>query len=264
VGCRKRGAHRLRAHGDAWRRAVAFAAIDTCPVVKAAARGALPGATLVADRFHLVQPANNTVHEVRRRMTVKHRGRRGRKGDREWEPRNRPTRSAAKTRGEYLDPMLDDLRAPPQDLGGPIPVAWNAKEDLMDLLALTGTHPSRHEIHQRLVRFHEACAASGLPEPHRLATTVSTWRAQITAAILSGVSNAGSEGHNRVIKTVARDAYGLRDTTNQRVRTRPATTRRGRGCPPRTGFHLRTSGHRETKPDASDTSATDRSHGQVR
>jgi hypothetical protein len=43
---------------------------------------------LVVDHFHLVQLANQTVTEVRRRVTVQVRGRRGRKGNREWELRN--------------------------------------------------------------------------------------------------------------------------------------------------------------------------------
>jgi hypothetical protein len=39
------------------------------------------------------------------------------------------------------------------------------------------------------------------------------------------------DGDNRVIKTDARCAYGDRDPVNQRIRTRLATTRRGRECP---------------------------------
>jgi transposase len=59
---------------------------------------------------------------------------------------------------------------------------------------------------------------------------VSAWRREIITAITSGISNAAAEGHNRVIKTDARNAYGYRNTDNQRLRTRLATTRRGRGC----------------------------------
>ncbi|WP_202970782.1 transposase [Saccharothrix sp. ALI-22-I] len=85
-------------------------------------------------------------------------------------------------------------------------------------------------IWARLSPFYERCADSGLPELERLATTVSTWRPEILAFIDTGITNAGSEGTNRVIKTVARDAYGFRNPVNQRLRTRCATTRRGRGC----------------------------------
>lgn len=39
----------------------------------------------------------------------------------------------------------------------------------------------------------------------------------------------GSEGANRVIKTVAGDAYGFRNPANQQLRIRCATSRRHRG-----------------------------------
>lgn len=99
----------------------------------------------------------------------------------------------------------------------------------MDLLALARTHPPRNRIVELLTRFYESCAASGLPELKRLATTISTWWPEILAFIHTGITNAGSEGTNRVIKTIARDAYGFRNPDNQRLRTRCGTTRRGRG-----------------------------------
>ena len=68
-----------------------------------------------------------------------------------------------------------------------------------------------------------------MPEIARLAGTVSTWWPEIHAAITTGVTNAGSEGTNRVIKTDARCAFGYRNPANQRLRTRCATTRRARG-----------------------------------
>jgi transposase len=220
----------IEGHHQTWRDAVTFVAIDLCSSFKAAIRTSLPRAVLVADRFHVAQLANQALKDVRRRVTVQHRARRGRKGDREWELRNRLTRSAARTPAHLLDPMIDNLKALPKQVGAPILTAWNCKEDLMDLLALTGAHPSRGEIYQRLERFYTSCAASGLPEFERLASTVSTWRNEIIAGITTSISNAGSEGHNRVIKTDARCAYGYRNPLNQRTRTRLATTRRGRGC----------------------------------
>ncbi|MFC4059655.1 ISL3 family transposase [Planomonospora corallina] len=220
----------LEARGTAWKEQVAYVAIDMCTIFKAAVRAALPHATLVVDHFHLVQLANATVTEVRRRVTVQVRGRRGRKGNREWELRNRLTRSAAWMHGEHLDPMVDDLLGLPARIGAPILAAWNAKEDLLDVLALARTHPDRHVIAERLFRFYDRCAASGLPELERLATTVQTWWPEICAFIRTGITNAGSEGTNRVIKTVGRDAYGFRNPENQRLRTRCATTRKSRGC----------------------------------
>ncbi|MFF5206362.1 transposase [Streptosporangium sp. NPDC000396] len=212
-----------------WKDQVSHVAIDMCTIFKAAVRAALPHAMLVVDHFHVVQLANTVVTEVRRRVTVQARGRRGRKGNREWELRNWLTRSAARMHGFQLDPMIDDLHTLTKKVGQPILDAWNAKEDLLDLLALARTHPDRHVIAERLFRFYDRCAASGLPELERLASTVETWWSEILAFLRTGISSAGSEGTNRVIKTVARDAYGFRNPGNQRLRTRCATTRKSRG-----------------------------------
>ncbi|MEH1028538.1 transposase [Micromonospora profundi] len=64
---------------------------------------------------------------------------------------------------------------------------------------------------------------------HRLATTIETRWPEILAFLHTGITNAGSEGTNRAIKTVARNAYGFRNPENQRLRTRAAITRRHRG-----------------------------------
>nr|WP_245718996.1 transposase [Micromonospora rhizosphaerae] len=91
----------LLARPPAWRDQVRYVAIDMCTIFKSAVERVLPHAQLVVDHFHLVQLANATVTEVRRRVTVQVRGRRGRKGNREWELRNRLTRSAARMRAEH-------------------------------------------------------------------------------------------------------------------------------------------------------------------
>lgn len=163
----------LDARGQTWKDQVKFVAIDMCTVFKAAVREALPRAVLVVDHFHIVQLANQALTEVRRRATLQQRGRRGRKGNREWELRNRLARSAARMHGKHLDPMVLDLHALPEKIGRPILDAWNAKQDLLDLLDLARTHPDRHPISHRLTRFYTACADSGLegvrtPRHHHL------------------------------------------------------------------------------------------------
>ncbi|MFK0021102.1 transposase [Streptomyces sp. NPDC090798] len=207
---------------QAWRDAVQYVAIDMCTIFKSAIRRVLPPATLVVDHFHLVQLAN----QVRRRVTV---AQRGRKGNREWELRNRLTRSAAPMRGEHVDALLDELSNLPRVIGAPITVAWNAKEHLLDLPATARTRPDREQARDLLYRFYRRCADADLPELQRPATTVETWWPEILAFLHTGIINVGSEGTNRVIKTIARDAYGFRNPGNQRLRTRRATTRRARG-----------------------------------
>jgi len=219
----------LLVRSQAWRDQVCYVAIDMCTVFKSAVRTALPNAQLVVDHFHVVQLANATLTEVRRGVTVQARGRRGRKGNREWELRNRLTRRADSLSEQHLAELQADLALLPKRIREPIAAAWNAKEDLLDLLALARTYPSRGQILDALCQFYTRCGESGLPELERLAITVQTWWPEILAFIQTGITNAGSEGTNRVIKTVARDAYGFRNPVNQRLRTRCATTRRTRG-----------------------------------
>lgn len=97
------------------------------------------------------------------RGTVTHRGRRGRKGNREWELRNRLTRSAARMRGEHVDALLDEPSNLPRVIGAPITVAWNATEDLRDLLATARTRPDREQVRDLPYRFYRRYADGDLP-----------------------------------------------------------------------------------------------------
>ncbi|MET8190870.1 transposase [Streptomyces sp. NPDC005246] len=105
----------------------------------------------------------------------------------------------------------------------------------MDLLATARTRPDRDQVRDLLYRFYRRCAdapmrrCADLPELQRPAITIETWWPEILAFLHTGITNAGSEDTNRVIKTIARDAYGFRNPGSQRLRTRCATTRRARG-----------------------------------
>jgi len=66
------------------------------------------------------------------------------------------------------------------------------------------------------------------PEIHTLATTVDTWQRPIIAAIDTGLSNARSEGYNRIVKHIGRIAFEFRNPANRRRRIRWACTRRTR------------------------------------
>jgi transposase len=222
-------AYWLAKQSPAWRAGIRFVAIDMCTVFVSAIRRYLPDTTIVVDRFHVVKLAGDAVTEVRRRITMTTRGRRGRASDPEWKIRNLLHRNK-----EHLTPKaFAKLWNTLIDLGNPgitILKAWIAKDLLRQLLALTGTHPDRSMISHRLTRFYTWCADAGIPELERLATTISTWWPTIEASLQTGITNAASEGYNRVVKLDARNAYGYRNPENQRLRTRCATTRRTRGC----------------------------------
>ncbi|HEX6968202.1 MAG TPA: transposase [Micromonosporaceae bacterium] len=67
------------------------------------------------------------------------------------------------------------------------------------------------------------------PELDRLARTIEQWWPHIEAFIHTRITNATSEGINRVVKPAARNALGFRNPDNQRLRLRCATTRKARG-----------------------------------
>ena len=222
-------AYWLAEHTPAWRDRIRYVAIDMCTVFVAAIRRYLPHATIVVDHFHVVKLANDTVAEVRRRIATQLRGRRGRKTDPEYKVRNLLRRN----REDLSDRAFAKLWNTLVDLGAPgltILKTWIAKEELRRLLALAGTGADRSVISHRLYRFYTWCADAAVPELERLARTIQTWWPAIEAFLHTKITNAASEGYNRVVKLDARNAYGYRNPENQRLRTRCATTRRARGC----------------------------------
>nr|WP_236050424.1 transposase [Nonomuraea cypriaca] len=107
---------------------------------------------------------------------------------------------------------------------GQILTAWIAKEELRTLLACAREQQPRSVISHRLFRFHSWCANSDIPELATLAETIDAWWPETLAFITTQITNARTEGTNRLIKDVARVAFGFRNLTNQRRRVRLACT----------------------------------------
>jgi transposase len=213
----------------AFREAVAFVAIDPAACYASAVRtpGLLPNATLVVDHFHIVKLANDTVTKVRRRVIWQTEGRRGRKTDPAWANRRRLLRARERLSDKAFATMWNGLID--SDPTHQILTAWIAKEELRTLLALARTHPDRQQIARRLYRFYTWCAATDIDELHTLATTVETWWPAIEAVIHTGITNARTEGVNRLVKQVKRSACGFRTVANQHRRVRFHCTRNHRG-----------------------------------
>lgn len=219
------------AHRDpAWRAAITHVAIDLSTVYARVAREALPDAVVIADRFHVVKKANDMVDAVRRRVTWAQRGRRGRKVDVEWINRHRLLRGAERlTDAQRTTLFAKLLSADPHE---DIAAAWIAKELLRELLSCAERGGLRYEITAALDRFYRFCAACTVPEVISFARTIETWQAPIIAAIQTGLTNARTEGYNRIVKHVGRIAFGFRNPDNQRRRVRWACTRQSRQVTP--------------------------------
>jgi transposase len=217
----------LNAQPESWRAQITHVSIDLSASYAKAVREALPDAVLVADRFHLVALANDMLTQVRQRVIRESCGRRGRKTDPAWAARRRLLTGHERLRPETFATMWNSL-IDTGDAGIQILQAYTVKEELRAVLALAGTDPQRRLIRARLDSFYQYAAATDAPEVHRLAATIEAWWPAIEAGILTGYSNARSEGYNRLAKHQGRNAFGFRNPVNQRRRIRWACTRQYR------------------------------------
>jgi len=81
-----------------------------------------------------------------------------------------------------------------------------------------------------LYRFLAWCIDSNVPELISLAKTVDAWWPEINAFVLTGITNARTEGYNRLVKTVKRSACGFRNRENSARRIRFHCTRTQRAA----------------------------------
>lgn len=222
----------LTAQPASWREQVRYVAIDLCSTFRAAVTRALPHAAVVVDCFHIVQLAQRHLADLRRRLTWKQHGRRARKGDSIYTVRKLLRRNKEDLTQDQLTLFKTELEHM-GTYGRQIYAGWQGKELLRDLLglAVTRTHvtPGRSAISAARHRFlAHAADHAHLPELLTLAETVEQWWDGIETYLTTGITNAASEGNNRLIKLEARNAFGFRNRANQRLRSRCATTRRSR------------------------------------
>ena len=211
---------------EEFRAAVEVVVIDPHAGYAAAVRAALPQAQIAVDHFHLVMLANKTVTAVRQRVTRDLLGRRGRTIDPAWANRRLLLRGRERLSQPALTRMWNGCID--HEPTGQILSAWIAKEELRALCATAarGGHPS--EIRDQLYAFYRWCADANIPELTTLAETIETWWPAIETFLLTGLTNARTEGTNRLIKQVKRAACGFRNRENYRRRVRLHCTRRTR------------------------------------
>ena len=192
--------------------------IDPHAGYAAAVRAALPQAQIAVDHFHLVMLANKTVTAVRQRVTRDLLGRRGRTIDPAWANRRLLLRGRERLSQPALTRMWNGCID--HEPTGQILSAWIAKEELRALCATAarGGHPS--EIRDQLYAFYRWCADANIPELTTLAETIETWWPAVETFLLTGLTNARTEGTNRLIKQVKRAACGFRNRENYRRRVR--------------------------------------------
>jgi len=198
----------LQAREQAWRDGIEVVALDPSAPFAAAVRRLLPQATIVVDHWHLVRLANQALTEVRQRVAREQLGHRGRKADQAWAHRRLLLAAGDRLSPRGLDRLEKVLRHddPTDEIGA----AWGVKERLRQLLAETDPGRIRH----RLWVFYDSAATADMPETTRLAETIQTWWPAVEAFLRLRVTNARTEGTNRVIKQLKRTGCGYRNQTN--------------------------------------------------
>lgn len=222
----------LAARPEAWLAGVHTVAIDPHRGYANGVAERLAHAVVVVDPFHAVRLANVAIDDVRRRVqndTLAHRGRKGDplygirrllvRANERLSDHARARMEAGLALGDPADEVLD---------------AWLAKEALRHMYAAD----TMVEAARRFDAFIREAKSSSVPELHRLAKTMSRWRAEILAHHSTGASNGPTEAVNHLIKKVLRVAHGFRNLDNYRLRlllhcgvkwhTLPATRIRGR------------------------------------
>jgi transposase len=218
----------LRNQPADWLAGIQLVATDLCAAFRAAVRVALPHAALCADPFHVVQAANRMVTKVRQRLVREHYGRRVRKTDPEYGIKRLLLRNIEDLTDEQFDKLWNVLAE--HDHLADLSLAWGAKEDLRHILDLrpnrSGKRPTEADAQHRWDALLAWCATNRhIPELASFRQTLTNSRQEIFNAILTGTSNAGSEGVNRIQKLDARAAFGYRNPANQQRRARIATLR---------------------------------------
>jgi transposase len=223
----------LRERDPSWRTAVSVAALDPFRGYASALRAQLPHAVRVLDAFHVVRLGFDAVDQVRRRVQQETLGHRGRAGDPLYGIRRVLRRGHDRHSDLSWTRLLRGL-----DLGDPdgeVAAAWIAAQELR--LLYRHHDPARAAV--AFYRWLAFCADSEVPELHRLARTLDSWRDELLARFtVAGVSNGPTEAVNLLIKKIKRVGHGFRNFTNYRLRlllhcgvdwqTPPTTALRGR------------------------------------
>jgi len=135
-------------------------------------------------------------------------GRRGRRADPAWAHRRLLLAAGNRLSHRGLDRLTARLAA--DDPTNEIGAAWGVRELLRQLLACTDTHLAR----RALFAFYDAVIIADMSETTRLAQTIQTWWPETAAFLRLRVTNARTEGTNRVIKQIKRTGCGYRNQAN--------------------------------------------------
>ncbi|MDQ6909493.1 MAG: ISL3 family transposase [Actinomycetota bacterium] len=203
----------LAARSEEWREHIAWATLDLSGPYRAVFNTMLPGATQVADPFHVVKLANSKLDECRRRVQNETMGHRGHKADPLYRCRRLLTRADERLDERGRSKLLGLLDA--GDPHGDVRTMWHGKETTRGIYDHHDPDLASAFV-ERLGRDlqDESCPV----EAHSLGRTLIRWKDQIAAWHQAHVSNGPTEAANNLIKRIKRVAFGFTRFRNYRIR----------------------------------------------
>ncbi|MHB8262531.1 MAG: ISL3 family transposase [Acidimicrobiales bacterium] len=204
----------LESKGQDWRDRVRYATMDLSSPYRAVFNEMLPGATQVADPFHVIKWANTKLDECRRRVQNETMGHRGLKDDPLYRCRKLLTKAEERLDENGREKLLGLLRA--GDPRGEVAMTWHAKEAFRDIYSHTDPDLALAWVERLAIDM----KYSDQPEEVRaLGRTLTRWKHQIVAWHEAHVSNGPAEGVNNLVKRVKRAAFGFTNFRNYRIRS---------------------------------------------
>ena len=199
---------------SAFRERIEYGTLDLSGPYRRVFEIMVPGATLVADPFHLVKLANTKLDECRRRVQNETLGHRGRKSDPLYRCRRLLTKAKERLGDAGHEKLTGLLRA--GDPHGDVATLWEAKEAVRELYA----HADAALALEWVTQLGGDLQDTDYPiEARSLGRTLIRWKHQIAAWHEAHVTNGPTEAVNNLIKRVKRAAFGFTSFRNYRIRS---------------------------------------------
>lgn len=180
---------------------VEWAAIDLSSTYKRLIREVFPNAKIVADKFHVLRLFTKALRTIRYKTKL---------DEHQTLPKLRLLLKSRKDLDYSKRQELDrELKNWPE-----IDEIYRIKEQAMDLYRIKGADRAKvafEKLVERLKRRENEILFS-------LATTLIRWKPEILNYFVTGLTNAMSEGFNRVASLVKNRAFGYRNPKNYRLR----------------------------------------------
>jgi transposase len=181
-------------------------AMDMHEPFRQAVQMCLPGAKVVADKFHLVRHVNGAVDKVRSDLQGGNR-----RGEKRELFRSRYTllKGSERLRGWEKERLARLFAGYPE-----LKQAWEIKEGFRAWYRET----DRERAGKGLRLLEQQIRSGSLPSFKQLLSMLTGWRAEILNYFEYRITNGFVEGKNNRIKTIKRMGYGYRNTDNFRLR----------------------------------------------